>query len=204
MLITESDLKNMDRIKRLNIINSITGIKPANLIGTADIDGNTNLAIFSSVVHLGSNPALLGFITRPTGDVPRNTLDNIIETEYYSINHVATNSVKQAHQTSAKYPVHVSEFRHCGFTESYISDFKAPFVEHANIKIGMRLAEILPINRNGTQLVIGEVQLIELADEFVSQEGYINLESAQSAGLSGLNSYYQLKYIDSFPYARAE
>ena len=32
------------KINRLNLINSITGIKPANLIGTISKDGHTNLA----------------------------------------------------------------------------------------------------------------------------------------------------------------
>lgn len=202
MLITESELKNMDRIRRLNIINSITGIKPANLIGTQNKQGNHNLAIFSSVVHLGSDPALLGFITRPTGEVPRNTLDNIVETECYTINHVPIDMIQAAHQTSAKYPESLSEFEQCGFDEQYLETFNAPFVKQANIKIGMQLAEIMPIKRNGTQLVIGEIKLMKLATELISKEGYINLEQAQSAGISGLNSYYQLHLLESFPYAR--
>lgn len=202
MLITESELKNMDRIRRLNIINSITGIKPANLIGTQNKQGNHNLAIFSSVVHLGSDPALLGFITRPTGEVSRNTLDNIVETKYYTINHVPIDMIQAAHQTSAKYPESLSEFEQCGFDEQYLETFNAPFVKQANIKIGMQLAEIIPIKRNGTQLVIGEIKLMKLATELISKEGYIDLEQAQSAGISGLNSYYQLHLLESFPYAR--
>ncbi|WP_223787246.1 flavin reductase [Marinicella meishanensis] len=88
MLINADQIQQMDRIKRLNFINAITGIKPANLIGSNSPKHGSNLAIFSSVVHLGSNPALLGFITRPTGEVPRNTLENIEATGYYTINHV--------------------------------------------------------------------------------------------------------------------
>ncbi|MCX7552828.1 flavin reductase [Marinicella sp. S1101] len=204
MLITQQDLKDMDRIVRLNMVNSITGVKPANLIGTQDQQGNKNLAIFSSVVHLGSNPALLGFITRPAGEVPRHTLENILETDFYTINHVPTDMVEQAHQTSAKYKKDISEFERCGFDAHHINDFSAPFVKQAAIKIGMQLAEIIPIERNGTQLVIGEIKLMSLADELVSDEGYINLEQAQTAGLSGLNSYYKLSHLDSFPYARPD
>ncbi|PTL98815.1 MAG: flavin oxidoreductase, partial [Candidatus Arcticimaribacter sp.] len=56
----------MPSIYRLNMINSCTGYKSANLIGTQSKEGNTNLAVFNSVVHLGSNPPLIGFILRPT------------------------------------------------------------------------------------------------------------------------------------------
>jgi flavin reductase (DIM6/NTAB) family NADH-FMN oxidoreductase RutF len=61
-------------VERLNLINSCTGYKSANLIATKSVDGAVNVAIFSSITHLGSNPALIGFIVRPT--VPRNTYKN--------------------------------------------------------------------------------------------------------------------------------
>ena len=73
MHITQKGLVEMNRIERLNLINSLSGIKPANLIGTINEDGTENLAIFSSVVHLGSNPALFGFVLRPRGEVRRHT-----------------------------------------------------------------------------------------------------------------------------------
>ena len=202
MLLTQTEIQQLDRIKRLNIINSLTGIKPANLIGTCSQTSQSNLAIFSSVVHLGSDPAILGFITRPSGEVPRHTLENIIETEHYTINHVPTSMVQQAHQTSAQYSQHHSEFETCGFTEETINNFPAPFVKQAPIQIGLKLAEILPIEINKTQMVIGEIQLLNLADELISTEGYIDLEQAETAGISGLNNYYGLKFIQSYPYAR--
>ena len=71
-----NDLDGLSKIYRLNLINSITGYKSANLIGTQSLNGKTNLAIFSSVIHLGSNPALIGFVLRPT-TVPRHTYSNL-------------------------------------------------------------------------------------------------------------------------------
>ncbi len=204
MLLTANQILELDQIKRLNLINSITGVKPANLIGTYNKTKQSNLAIFSSVVHLGSNPALLGFITRPSEKVPRHTLDNIIKTEYFTINHVPTSMIKQAHQTAAKYPKNESEFKQCGFTEAVINDFPAPFVKEATIQIGLKLTEILPIKINQTQMVIGQIQILQIDDQSVSEEGYINLEQAGTAGISGLNSYYKLQYLESFPYARPD
>ena len=69
MHLTKEDIFKIDRIKRLNLINSVSGIKSANLIGTQSSDGYSNLAVFSSVVHLGSNPAYLGFVLRPDSNV---------------------------------------------------------------------------------------------------------------------------------------
>jgi flavin reductase (DIM6/NTAB) family NADH-FMN oxidoreductase RutF len=204
MHLTKDDLYQLERRKKLNIINSITGIKPANLIGTVSEDNIPNLAIFSSIVHLGSNPALLGFIVRPTGEVPRNTYENILANGLYTINHVRESFVKNAHYTSAKFDREVSEFDACGLTDEYLQGFKAPFVKESTIKIGMKYCESIPIERNGTILVIGEVEHIILPDEALNEKGYIDLEQAETAGISGLNSYYSVEKIASFPYVRVE
>ena len=87
MHLTKEEIQQTSRIKRLNIINSITGVKPANLIGSISENGHSNLAIFSSIVHLGSNPALLGFILRPQHEIRRDTYDNIMQTRFYAISY---------------------------------------------------------------------------------------------------------------------
>lgn len=202
MILTRNDIDDLNRITRLNLINSITGIKPGNLIGTTNESGQSNLAIFSSVVHLGSNPPLLGFVTRPIDEIPRHTYANILTTGTYTINHVPNHLTKQAHQTSAKYTEEVSEFDTCQFTEEYINGFDAPFVKESQIKIGMKHVESIPIEINGTILCIGEIQHIILPENCFSEEGYIDLEKANSTGISGLNSYYKLVFKNSYNYAR--
>lgn len=198
----EDILKMESRIKRLNIINSITGIKPANLIGTVSNAGETNLGIFSSMVHLGSDPAILGFILRPSGEVRRHTYENILETGEYTINHVHHSNIEQAHYTSAKFSKEISEFDKCEFTDEYIANFKAPFVKESVIKIGMKYVESLPIKINGTTLVIGEIEHIIMPDGVVDEQGQVDLETAGTAGISGLNSYYAIEKIAEFPFAR--
>lgn len=202
MIWTKDDIAAANRIQRLNIINSITGIKPANLIGTRSALGQSNLAIFSSVVHLGSNPPLLGMITRPEGEVRRHTYENLKETGFYTINQVPSHMTEQAHYTAAKFPEDASEFEGCGFEEVYLKDFQAPFVKESPLKIGLQYEQSIPIEANGTILVIGSVQLLEVADEAISTEGYIDLEVLGTAGISGLNSYYKLQKVGEYPYAR--
>lgn len=202
MQLTKEDIQNLDRKRRLNIINSVTGIKPANLIGTKSKNDQSNLAIFSSVVHLGSDPALLGFITRPTGELPRHTYENIKETGFYTINQIPINHIKRAHYTSAKVDRSISEFERMNLREEYLLDFKAPFVGESQLKIGMKFEQEIPIHLNGTLLIIGSVEQLIVEDEAVSEEGYINLELLETAGISGLNSYYSLNFMESFPYVR--
>jgi flavin reductase (DIM6/NTAB) family NADH-FMN oxidoreductase RutF len=203
MIYTKKEIEDLDRITRLKIINSISGIKPANLIGTADSNGNTNLAIFSSVVHLGSNPALLGMIARPQTEEVGHTYRNILENHCYTINHVHPEFIKKAHYTSTKFEKEVSEFERCQLKEEYLNDFKAPFVHESSFKMGMRFKEAIDIKINGTVLIIGEVEHLIIPDHALIDDD-IDLESTNGVGISGLNSYYSVKKIGKFPYARIE
>ena len=204
MHLTKEDIASMNRIDRLNLINSLSGIKPANLIGTIDNDGNENLGIFSSVVHLGSNPALFGFILRPRGEVRRHTHENILANGVYTINFVHTSFVKEAHYTSIKADNDVSEFNISGLTPEYMDDFKAPFVKESSIKLGMSFVEELPIKANGTSLIIGQTEHILLPEGAMEDGGHFDLGAHQVAGISGLNTYYSLTKEARFPYVRDE
>jgi flavin reductase (DIM6/NTAB) family NADH-FMN oxidoreductase RutF len=202
MHITKQDILDLDRIRRLNMINSVTGIKPANLLGTISAEGKTNLAIFSSVLHLGSNPALLGFILRPGGEKTRHTYRNIKETGYYTINHVHKSFALNAHYTSAKFEPEVSEFSACRLTEEYLAGFKAPFVRESRLKLGLSFQDEISIALNDTLLVIGEVEHLFLPDDIMDQEGHLDLIKVDDVGIAGLNSYYSLRRLNKFPYAR--
>lgn len=201
---TRQDIENEEKIKRLNIINSISGIKPGNLIGTKSAETGPNVAVFSSVVHLGSNPAILGFILRPTGEVPRNTYGNILETGQFTINHIHKSITQKAHYTSAKFDENVSEFEACKLTEEYLFGFEAPFVKECAIKMGMKYLETIPIPINGTQMVIGQIEHLVLPEESLTAEGYVNLEVAESIGIGGLNGYYTFNKMAEYAFARPE
>lgn len=99
--ITADDIQNMDQRYRVSFVNSLSGFKSANLLGTADSDGATNLAMVSSVVHLGADPAPMGMVTRPRS-VARHSVENLVQTGVFTLNHVAAEFVPQAHQTSAR------------------------------------------------------------------------------------------------------
>ena len=75
------ELNDFPKRKKIIILNTIIGIKPANLIGSQSASGQSNLSIFNSVFHLGANPSLIGFIMRPTDAVARHTYENIINTK---------------------------------------------------------------------------------------------------------------------------
>jgi flavin reductase (DIM6/NTAB) family NADH-FMN oxidoreductase RutF len=203
MIINQTDISAWNSKYRLKLINSISGYKAVHLIGTTSNSGKTNLAIFNSIVHIGSNPPRLGFIMRPL-TVERDTYNNIIETGLYTINHVHKSFLKQAHYTSAKFGKDESEFKACNLEEEYSSDFQAPFVKESTIKIGLKLIEDIKIESNGTHLIIGEIQLINIEDDYIESDGQIDLQKAHNLCVTGLNQYSSVSKFVNYPYARVE
>jgi flavin reductase (DIM6/NTAB) family NADH-FMN oxidoreductase RutF len=201
MHLKKSDLENLERKFRLNLINSISGIKPANLIGSRSLDGSDNVAIFSSVVHLGSNPAQLGLILRPQIEAQSDTHLNIKETGFYTINHVSADFAEKAHYTSAKLGRSESEFERMKLEKETIDDFPAPFVKNSAVKMGMKHLQSIPLP-NDCSLIIGTVELLICPENAINELGQLDLEAYNLVGISGLNTYYGLKKIDSFPYVR--
>ena len=144
---TRQDIDKMEKIFRLNLINSCTGYKSANLIGTQSADGKTNLAVFSSITHLGSNPPLIGFVLRPT-TVPRDSYRNIKASSLFTVNHIHHDTVADAHHTSAKYPENNSQFSKTDFEPEYIDGFQAPFVKDAKVRLACRFRNEYHIQEN--------------------------------------------------------
>ncbi|MGB0391489.1 MAG: flavin reductase family protein [Salibacteraceae bacterium] len=202
MIITKQDLKSFNHVHRLNIVNSISGVKQACLIGTKSKNGKDNLGLFNSIFHIGSDPGLLGFVMRPSKDVRRDTLENIIESGYYTINHVHQSILVNSHYTSAKIESEKSEFTSCNLTPEYVKDFPAPFVGESYIRIGMRFLEQMPIKYNGTTIIVGQIECVEFPNSIINEKGLIDFDMAKNVVVSGLNKYYQVGHILDMPYAR--
>jgi flavin reductase (DIM6/NTAB) family NADH-FMN oxidoreductase RutF len=202
MILSRYEIEDLPRIKRLNLVNSLSGIKAACLIGTADELGRTNVAIFNSVIHLGTQPPLMGFIMRPNNEVRRHTLENIEDIGVYTVNHVHTDFYKKAHYTSAKFEEGVSEFDACGLSVEYLVGFDAPFVHESELKIGLKHLETIEVKSNGTKLIVGEIQHLIFPEDIMNEKGRLNYSMMDTVGVSGLNMYYTLEKLDELEYAR--
>lgn len=182
------DINQMHHLYRINLINSCSGYKSANLIGTKSKDGISNVAVFSSVTHLGSDPALLGFFLRPT-TVIRNTYDNIKETGFFTLSHIHQHIIEDAHHTSAKYDVSISEFDVTSLDEEYKDNFSAPFVKNCPLQLAMEYVEEYPIKANNTILLIGKIKKLYVKDGLLENDGFINLSKGKVAAINGLDAY---------------
>ena len=201
MRIEKHEIENFEKIYRTSFINSLAGFRQAVLVGTKSSRGAANLAIFNSLIHLGAHPALFGLISRPDS-VARHTLENIIETNEYTLNYVRKNDYEKAHQTSARYDKDINEFNEVGLNEQYTIGFRAPFVAEAVVKVAMKLEDKISIPLNGTILLVGSIVHLELDSNLVGLDGYVDLSAAEVLISQGLDAYFTVNPIGRLPYAK--
>jgi flavin reductase (DIM6/NTAB) family NADH-FMN oxidoreductase RutF len=201
--ISRDEISQMEKIERLNLINSCTGYKSANLIATKSVAGNPNVAIFSSVTHLGSNPALIGFIMRPT-TVPRDTYKNIRETGFFTVNHITADMIADAHHTSANYEMGISEFDKTNLEEEYKNGIEIPFVKGSPVQLYCKYVNEYYIKENDTIHIIAAIENLFFDENLQHEDGWLQIDKGNVIALNGLDGYCLPKLVDRFQYARKD
>ena len=190
---------NADSFYRRNLINCLSGYKSLNLIGTQSKEGLTNLAPFSQIFHVGANPPMVGILFRPH-TVKRDTLENILETKYFTLNHVTPEFCREAHWTSARWEG--SEFEKTGLASEVIEDFHAPFVKLSPLKVGCKMVEVQTLKINKTVLIIGSIEHVFVDEKGLRNDGSLDLNILNSVTVSGLDEYHTGKKIARYSYAK--
>ena len=198
---SSENLDSLNKIYRINLVNSITGYKSANLIGSVSNTGTENLAIFSSITHLGSNPALLSFFLRPNV-VPRNTYKNIKENKLFTVNHVSKEMIEDAHHTSAKYDEEISEFDKTNFQPEYKENWGAPFVKDSAVQLGCKYVNEYYLEENGCSMIVASIELIFIRKGLLQNDGWVELSKGDIVTVNGLDAYALPKTIKRLKYAR--
>jgi flavin reductase (DIM6/NTAB) family NADH-FMN oxidoreductase RutF len=201
--ICREEISKMEKVQRLNLINSCTGYKSANLIATKSLDGKSNVAIFSSITHLGSEPALIGFIMRPT-TVPRDTYKNIKDKGYFTVNHITVDMIADAHHTSANYDPGTSEFDKTNLIEEYKNEIEIPFVKGSPVQLYCKYISEYHIKENGTIHVIASIENLFFDESLLHSDGWLQIDKGDVIALNGLDGYCLPKLVDRFQYARKE
>jgi flavin reductase (DIM6/NTAB) family NADH-FMN oxidoreductase RutF len=199
--IQKSDWASWDRFYRGNFFNSLSGFKPGILIGTKNLNDINNLALISNVVHLGADPALIGYVNRPRAATP-HSLSNIEQSGVYTMNLIHPGILQAAHQSSAKYAEDQSEFEYTELTPAFRAGCSAPFVAESFVQWHMTCVEIVPITHNNTFFIIGSIEAVYLPNDWVEEDGFIRLEQGETICTLGLDGYYLPQRIERLPYAR--
>lgn len=200
---SKNELKKLDKIRRLNMINSCTGYKSANLIVTMSEAGISNVAVFSSVTHIGSNPPLISFITRPLS-VKRDTYNNIKKNTFFTVNHITSAMIQDAHHSSASYESEFSEFDKTNLTEEYKDALEIPFVKNSPVQLYCKYVNEYYIKENDTVHIIAEIEHLYFEENMLNKDYWLQLDKANVVTINGLDGYALPSLLDRFEYARPD
>ena len=198
---TRLQIDSMDKIRRLNLINSCTGYKSANLIVTKSLSQVSNVAIFSSVTHIGSNPPMISFITRPL-TVKRDTYNNIKEIPFFTVNHITEDIIEDAHHSSASYEDGISEFDKTNLEEEYKNDILIPFVKNSPVQLFCKYVNEYHITENDTVMIIATIENLFFDEKLLHKDYWLQLDRAKVVTINGLDGYALPLLKDRFAYAR--
>ncbi len=198
---TKTDFKKWERFYRASFFNSLGGYKSCNLIGSKSSQGIENLGLFFSVIHVGANPPLLGLLFRPHS-VPRHTLENIRETQSFTVNAVAEAWHHKAHQAAANYQSEENEFEKVGLTAEYKPNIEVPFVKESQVKFWCSPVEEKKIEVNKTIFMVAAIEEVFVASGLVLEDGLVDHAAAKTVSVNALDTYYSAEQISQWEYPR--
>lgn len=195
------DILSWEREYRRAFVNTLSGIKAAFLLGTQDENGRNNLALFTSVVHLGAAPPLLGVVLRPA-EAQQDTRRIIQKHTHFTLNAVPVDLIEAAHQCSARYPHDQTEFNACKLTAWHSPSHRAPYVGESPLKIGLRAVDLMDVKANGTRMVVAAVMEIHLEEKLLGVDGQILPSEAELCGVVGLQAWHTHKPEKNITFAQ--
>ena len=180
------DLQAMPKRQRTEFIQGLSGIKSLFAIITSD--GSTlNIAPFNSIVHISSNPARIGYISRPDNN-HRHTLQNVIAHQSFSINSVREEDLEEIVTCSENLPSNHSEFEGKHIQPTIPGNHSIPALHHADVQIFCQYEEHITIPSSQGILVIGRIQEVIIRETLYQGE---HQEAWKELALSqGLEHFY--------------
>ncbi len=143
----------------------------------------------------------MGVLFRPD-TVVRHTLSNILETQFFTLNHVTSEFYKEAHWASARWEG--SEFEKTGIVLEYLNKFFAPFVKRSLLKLACKLLETHTLQVNQTILLIASIEEIYVDEKGLRDDGSLDLNALDTVTVSGLDEYHVGKKLARLSYAKPD
>lgn len=164
-------LSDLPPAKRYGIISSLVVPRPIAWVTTLNEEGGVNAAPFSYFQVMGENPPLvvLGIARRPDGSA-KDTFRNIRRAREFVINIVTEANAEQMNLCATDFPPGMSEVVALGLKTEPSSVVKPPRLAIAPAQFEAREVQTLLIGE--TQVLIGELLVVHIRDEFFDAENH--------------------------------
>ena len=178
------------------LLSSVTP-RPIALASTIDSDGVVNLSPFSYFNVFSANPPVLIFspANRVTDNSKKDTLNNISKVKEVVINLVDYNIVEPTSLSSVYFEKNVDEFLKSGLTKMESIKVKPPRVLESPVSYECKVNDVISLGNNGGagNLIICEVLMIHINEEFLNENGDIDPLKLNLVARMGENYYLDVK-----------
>ena len=178
------------------LLSSVTP-RPIALASTIDTNGVVNLSPFSYFNVFSANPPVLIFspANRVTDNSKKDTLLNISKVKEVVINLVDYNIVEPTSLSSVYFEKNVDEFLKSGLTKMESIKVKPPRVLESPVSYECKVNDVISLGNNGGagNLIICEVLMIHINQEFLNENGDIDPLKLNLVARMGENYYLDVK-----------
>ena len=178
------------------LLSSVTP-RPIALASTIDTNGIVNLSPFSYFNVFSANPPVLIFspANRVTDNSKKDTLINIGKIKEVVINLVDYKIVEPTSLSSVYFEKNIDEFLKSGLTKMESIKVKPPRVLESPVSYECKVNDIISLGNNGGagNLIICEVLMIHINEEFLNENGDIDPLKLNLVARMGENYYLDVK-----------
>lgn len=178
------------------LLSSVTP-RPIALASTIDTNGAVNLSPFSYFNVFSANPPILIFspANRVTDNSKKDTLINISKVKEVVINLVGYNIVEPTSLSSVYFEKNIDEFLKSGLTKMESIKVKPPRVLESPVSYECKVNDVISLGNNGGagNLIICEVLMIHINEEFLNENGDIDPLKLNLVARMGENYYLDVK-----------
>ena len=177
----------------------ISGIspRPIALVGSMDLENNSNLAPFSFFNAFGANPPIVGFSPALSGKtgLPKDTLLNIRETKEFTISIINSSMVEQVSLSSCEFDKNIDEFEKTGLTKFKSKIVKPYAVSESNFIMECKLYDILELGNKPASgnLILGEVLKFHISKFILNKTDQVDPYKLDSIARNGGSWYTESK-----------
>ena len=178
------------------LLSSVTP-RPIALASTIDTNGIVNLSPFSYFNVFSANPPVLIFspANRVTDNSKKDTLINIGKIKEVVINLVDYKIVEPTSLSSVYFEKNIDEFLKSGLTKMESIKVKPPRVLESPVSYECKVNDVISLGNNGGagNLIICEVLMIHINEEFLNENGDIDPLKLNLVARMGENYYLDVK-----------
>ncbi|MGE6342004.1 flavin reductase family protein [Psychrobacter celer] len=177
--------------------------RPIGWISTISKDGKVNLAPYSQYQNLTWDPPMVMFVANQSvlddGQSRKDTVRNLEETGWFVWN-MATYDLREAVNKSAKaLPYGEDEFEFAGVTKSDCIEAPAPRVAESPINFEIEYVQSIRIPTGNPvstfDIIIGRVAHVHIKDEFIMDNGKIDIAAIKPLARLGYYDYTVVEKI---------